>query len=245
MRALVVDDEKPARDEMVYMLQRLHPEAQVEEADNALEALALLQRNRYDVVFLDIRMPGLSGLDAMKVINQIPQRPHVVFITAYDEYAVEAFEVAATDYLLKPVSEQRLRLSLERLTSTPRPAREGHSSEPASGGRQGKLPVEWEGRTIILNTQDIRYACAQGDYTFIRTYQDEYKTRYSLAELAERLVPAGFLRVHRSFLVNLDHILEVHPFFGGTYVVVLDDKAHSEVPVARASVRTLKNALGL
>lgn len=243
LRVLVVDDEKPARDEITYMLTRLEPGGQIDEAANAVDALALLQRNRYDVLFLDIRMPGLSGLEAMRVINESPHRPHVVFVTAYDEHALEAFEVAAADYLLKPVSESRLRLTLERLSI--QIARSTPEDSLADQMRQDKLPVEYDGRTIILNTREVRYVYSQGDYSFIRTFDQEYKSRYSLTELVRRLGPAGFLRVHRSYLVNLDHILEVHPFFGGTYVVIVNDKTRSQVPVARNSIRQLKATLGL
>jgi len=246
LRVLIVDDEAPARAELIYMLQRVGNVETVDEAETVVDALALLQSREYDVVFLDIRMPGVNGLEAMKVINELPRRPPVVFVTAYDEHAVEAFEVAAVDYLLKPVAEVRLRRTLERIAN-PRGALQLAALEGPSPHqmRLRKLPVEHNGRTVLLRVADIRYISAKGDYAIVRTFDAEYQTRLPLAELCERLGPSGFLRVHRSYVVNLEHVLEVHPFFGGTYVLVMNDKGRSEVPVSRSSVRTLRAALGL
>lgn len=238
MRVLILDDEQPAREEMRYLLGRIGGFDVIDEAGTAVDALALLQRNDYDVLLLDIRMPGLSGLDAMKVVNQLPRRPHVIFVTAYDEYALEAFDVAANDYLLKPVSEKRLRKALERVLEAP-PKHNG------SRAHWQKLAVEEEGRTILIHPSDIRFVCARGDYTYVSTYDHQYQSHSSLTELAQKLEPLGFFRVHRSYLVNLEHVLELQPFFSGTYVLKVADKAGSEVPVSRASARSLRDSLAL
>ncbi len=238
LRALIADDEALARDELAYMLQRVGGVATVDHAASAVEALARLQQATYDVLFLDIRMPGLDGLEAMTVVNRLAQRPHVVFVTAYDEHALAAFEVAATDYLLKPVSETRLRRALERIRAQP---------EATTAGRPSiaKLPVEGEGHTILLRITDVRLIHARGHTVLVRTFDQEHRSRSSLSELEEQLRSHGFLRVHRAYLVNTEHVLEVHPFFAGTYLLRLDDKQRTEVPVSRALARRLREVLGL
>jgi DNA-binding LytR/AlgR family response regulator len=241
MRVLIVDDEPPARAEMRYMLEKIGEVGEVDDAETAIDALARLQEYRYDLVLLDIRMPGLSGLDAVKVINRANPRPHVVFVTAYEEHAVEAFEVEADDYLLKPVSERRLRHALERVHT----ARPSVGAEPAPVAGLDRLAVETDDRTILLKVSDIRFANARGDYTYVRTFDHEYQVRSSLTELSGRLEPHGFLRVHRSFLVNLDHVLELQPYFSGTYVLIMADQPRSEVPVSRSGIKTLRARLGI
>jgi DNA-binding LytR/AlgR family response regulator len=221
------------------MLEKTGEVGEVHDAETAIDALARLQESRYDLVLLDIRMPGLSGLDAVKVINRANPRPHVVFVTAYEEHAVEAFEVEANDYLLKPVSERRLRRALERVQD----ARPSAGTDRAVG--LDRLAVETDDRTILLKIGDIRFANARGDYTYVRTFDREYQVRSSLTELASRLEPNGFLRVHRSFLVNLDHVLELQPYFSGTYVLIIADQHRSEVPVSRSGVKTLRTRLGI
>lgn len=241
LRILIVDDEPPAREEMRYMLAKLGDVGEVDEAETAVDALGRLQDTRYDLVLLDIRMPGLSGMEAVKVINRVTPRPHVVFVTAYDEHAVEAFEVEADDYLLKPVSERRLRHALDRVRAE-RSVRASESA-PLSGG--DRLAVETDERIILLKVSDIRFIHARGDYTYVRTFDHEYQIRSSLTELASRLEPCGFLRVHRGYLVNLEHVLELQPYFSGTYIVVMADQQRSEVPVSRTGIRQLKARLGI
>jgi DNA-binding LytR/AlgR family response regulator len=241
MRVLIVDDEPPARAEMRYMLEKIGYAGDVDDAETAVDALARLQESRYDLVLLDIRMPGLSGLEAVKVINRARPRPHVVFVTAYDEHAVEAFEVEADDYLLKPVSERRLRRALDRVQDH----RHRQSMEAPQGAGADRLAVETDDRTILLKIGDIRFVTARGDYTYVRTFDHEYQVRSSLTELAGRLEPLGFLRVHRGFLVNLDHVLELQPYFSGTYVLVMADQQLSEVPVSRTGIKALRSRLGI
>ena len=238
LRALVADDEALARDELVYMLRRVGGVGAIEQAASAVEALALLQTERYDVLFLDIRMPGVGGLEAAEIINTLPQRPKVIFVTAFDEHALAASEVAATDYLVKPVSELRLRRALARIA--------GRELSTAGGRRiVDKLPVEGDGHTILVRIADIRMVHARGHAVLVRTFDAEYRSRTSLAELEEQLAPHSFLRVHRAYLVNPEHVIEVHPFFAGAYLLRVQDKEHSEVPVSRALAPRVRAALGL
>jgi DNA-binding LytR/AlgR family response regulator len=239
LKVLVADDEPLARDELVYMLRRVGGVSSIEQAASAVEALALLQQARYDVLFLDIRMPGMSGLEATEIVNQLPHRPEVVFVTAFDEHALAAFDVAATDYLVKPVSEVRLRRAIERIAGRSPVA-------PAPHGRVvDKLPVEGEGHTILVRIDDIRFVHARGHTVVVRTFDAEYRCRGSLADLEAQLAAHRFLRVHRAYLVNPEHVAEVHPFFAGAYLLRMHDKARSDVPVSRALAPRVRQALGL
>src|SRR5262249_7433985 len=152
------------RDELVYMLRRVGGVSSIEQAASAVEALALLQQARYDVLFLDIRMPGMSGLEATEIVNQLPHRPEVVFVTAFDEHALAAFDVAARDYWVKPVSEVRLRRAIERI------AGRGPAAPAVQGRVVDKLPVEGEGHTILVRIDDIRFVFARGHIVVVRTF---------------------------------------------------------------------------
>jgi DNA-binding LytR/AlgR family response regulator len=239
LNVLVADDEALARDELVYMLRRVGGVGTIDQASSAFEALALLQQSRFDILFLDIRMPGLTGLDATQIVNQLPHKPQVVFVTAFDEYALAAFDVAASDYLVKPVSEVRLRRALERINERSR----GH--RPPKRQALDKLAVEGEGHTVLVPISEIRMIHVRGHTVVVRTFDAEYRCRSSLTELEEQLAARGFLRVHRAYLVNPEHVREVHPFFAGAYLLRIQDKTRSEVPVSRALAPRVRDAFGL
>jgi two-component system LytT family response regulator/two-component system response regulator LytT len=242
VRALVVDDEALVRSELVYTIGKVADDVEITEAPDAVEALRELAGSPYDVVFLDINLPGLSGLEATKVINALPSAPHVVFVTAHDEHAVDAFELAAFDYVVKPVSEARLARTLERLRA------QRQSTAPATASANGTLArvaLEDGERTRLVKTADIRYVQANGHVVTARVYDGDLRWKGSLAEAASRFEPAGFLRVHRAYLVNPERIVEVEPFFNGSYLLRVDDKARSEVPVSRNYLSAVKKTLGL
>lgn len=240
LRALIVDDEPLVRSELVYAIEHAGQDIETSEAATALDALARLQNERFDIVFLDIRMPSLSGLDAMSVIAKLNSKPEVVFVTAHDDHAVDAFELEATDYLLKPVSVDRLRKTLERIRS-----RRADTTAPAPASQPDRVPVERAGRTMLVRPADIRFIRAQGHDVTVHTFDNDFRFRGTLGECASRLEPRGFLRVHRAYLVNPDHVVEVRPFFAGAYVLLTDDKAHTEVPVSRAYAKAARTAFGL
>lgn len=237
MRALVVDDEPLVRSDLVHALGRVAPDFEVREAQTAQEALALLNRLWCDVVFLDIHMPGLSGLDAIAIIDQLPRRPPVVFVTAYADHAIKAFEFAALDYLLKPVTEARLTATLKRVR-----AEAARTLEPAISER---LPVDVEGRTLLVRIEEIRYVQARGHLVTVALFEQDFRFRGTLNECAERLEAQGFLRVHRAYLVNPRHVVELNPFLAGTYSLHVDDRKHSSIPVSRNFVPAIRSAFGL
>jgi DNA-binding LytR/AlgR family response regulator len=240
MRALVVDDEPLVRSELVYALGKVAGEVEVTEAPDAVEALRELAAGRYDVVFLDINLPGLSGLEATRVINALPCAPQVVFVTAHDVHAVDAFELAAFDYVVKPVSQDRLAHTIERLRSS----RNASAVAPAPGGL-ARVALEDGERTRLAKVAEIRYVQANGHVVTARLFEGDLRWKGSLSEAAARLEPAGFLRVHRAYLVNPERVVEVEPYFGGAYLLRVDDKARSEVPVSRNYLPAVRKALGL
>jgi DNA-binding LytR/AlgR family response regulator len=248
LRALVVDDERPALEELRYCLREADATIEVETAATALDALRLLKQHRFDAVFVDIQMPGLSGLELVDLVHEFDEPPAVVFVTAYEEYALRAFELRAVDYLLKPVALDRLRATLERLhAGRARPATETEPASRPPGLARGldKLPVEAAGRTLLVDLPDIRYAEARDDVVYVRTYDRVYATRYSLQELERRLPTPPFLRIHRAFLANMRNVVEIRPYFNGTYLLKVNDATGSDLTVSRGRVKDLRSLLGL
>ncbi|GIF25039.1 DNA-binding LytR/AlgR family response regulator [Actinoplanes tereljensis] len=232
---LAVDDEPPALDELAYLLNADGRVAHVHRAGDATEALRVLRDTEVDAVFLDIRMPGLDGMELARILRRFARPPAIVFVTAYDDGAVDAFDLGVTDYVRKPVRAERLGESLRRvagsrLTATPAPTAPG--DEPA-------IPVELAGTTRMLPRSSVRWVEAQGDYARLHTSDASHLVRVSLATLAERWADAGFVRIHRSYLVQIRLISELRLTNSG-YVVAVDGV---ELPVSRRHTRELKDRL--
>lgn len=233
LKALIVDDEVPARSELRFVLDEVGGVEIVGEAADAVEALQLIKAVPYDVVFLDIDMPGLSGVQLAEVLAALERPPAVIFVTAHSEHAVKAFEVAATDYVVKPVEVDRLRQAIGRV-------------QPAeSAARVERIPVEKAGRKLLVDVCDILYVMAKDDYSFLFTGAERYLSTLSLANMESRLEHHGFFRVHRRYLVNLAEVKAVEPMYGGTLLLTLKDTASTQVPVSRRRVPAVKKALGL
>ncbi|HBT47389.1 MAG TPA: DNA-binding response regulator [Peptococcaceae bacterium] len=252
LKALIVDDEYPARQELRFMLQEFKDVEIVGEATNAKEALSLISALDYTVVFLDINMPGMNGLELSRAIQERPNPPLVIFVTAYEEYALQAFEVNAVDYILKPFEPRRLRQALEKIRKfleqgqSPRQLKAGETARPEStDARLNRIPVEKDGKTLLLDQNDLYYAYTQDDSVYLKTFAEHYSSRFTLKELLTRLDPKIFFRTHRCYIVNLTKVKEIVPFFNGTYTLILSDKQQSEVPVSRNQAGQLKARLGL
>ncbi|MDN5347113.1 MAG: two-component system, LytTR family, response regulator LytT [Clostridia bacterium] len=249
LKALIVDDEYPARQELRFMLQPFKEVEVVGEATNAKEALSLINALDYSLLFLDINMPGMNGLELSAALQQRPNPPYVIFVTAYEEYALKAFEVNAVDYLLKPFDEKRLRQALNKVMRLveqgKKPPVEVQSKPRGNDSHLNRIPVEKDGKTILLDQNDLYYACTQDDGVYLKTFQESYMTRFTLKELEVRLDMRTFFRAHRCYIVNLTKVKEIVPFFNGTYTLILSDKQHSEVPVSRSQAKKLKALLGI
>ena len=230
LRVLVVDDERPALDELAWLLQRDPRVGHVVTTDSAAEALRVLQEGGVDAVFTDIRMPGLTGLELARVLSRFKSPPPVVFITAYDDHAVDAFELNAVDYVLKPVREDRLAEAVRRVC-------DAQGSEPTHGDDQ--IPVELGGVTRFVSRSEVRYVEAHGDYARLHTGDGSHLIRSPLTTLEEQWRDAGIVRIHRSLLVALPHVAEVR-MDGGRCTVVVGDE---ELAVSRRHTRELRDLL--
>ncbi|WP_264844830.1 LytR/AlgR family response regulator transcription factor [Caldinitratiruptor microaerophilus] len=262
MRVLIVDDEYPARRELRAQLARFPDVQVVGEAASAEEAYELIAALNYDVVFLDIEMPGMSGMDLARRISRGPSGPRVVFTTAYPQYALEAFQVGAVGYLLKPFDEERLGELLDRIAG-PRgalPAREAGGPAPAGPRREPgarapsdapasrtppRIPVEKAGKTLLVHPSEIAFIYAQEEQVYVKLHSERLPCRFTLRQLDARLAPYGFLRVHRRFLVNLEKVREVVPYFKGSIGLVVADAERTEIPVSRGLTPLVRRRLGL
>ncbi len=230
LKVLVIDDERPALDELSWLLSRDPRVHDVLTCDSATEALRLLQDLEVDAIFLDVQMPGLTGLELAQVLARFKTPPPIVFVTAHEEHAVDAFELRAVDYVLKPVRPERLAEAVRRVV-------EGAGHAPAGDDEQ--IPVERGGVTRFLNRSDIRYVEAQGDYARLHTADGSHLLRRPLTQLEEEWGPAGFVRIHRSLLVALAHVDEVR-MEGGRCTVVVGD---ADLVVSRRHTPQLRELL--
>src|SRR6476620_7921854 len=238
LRALVVDDELPALEELSWLLRQDERIGEIRTASSGADALRALEEGPVDVVFSDINMPGIDGMDLARVIARFAHRPQIVFVTAHDQHAVDAFAVDAVDYVMKPVRPDRLAEAVRRVVASV----ESTGSDPAPppvGDQDETIPVELAGVTRFITRSQIRYAQAQGDYARLHTPAGSHLVRIPLSTLEERWGPAGFVRIHRSTLVSLAHVREVR-MEHGRCSVVLDDV---ELQVSRRHTRELRDRL--
>jgi DNA-binding LytR/AlgR family response regulator len=239
---LAVDDERPALEDLVRMLRASPLVSRVDGAASAAEALVALGDGgtAYHALFLDVRMPGLDGLELARVLRRFERPPEIVFVSAFDDAAVDAFELAALDYLVKPVSRRRLDDAIDRV----RRAR-GAAPTGGEGLDADVLPVDTlrGGGTRLLARNSILYLQAHGDYVRVAADDGRFLLRARMAELEARWSGHGFARVHRGYLVNLRRAVEVRPQLNGTAVLVMADGA--EVPIARRQVGELRRRLAV
>jgi DNA-binding LytR/AlgR family response regulator len=236
LRVLVADDEQPAREELAWLLRRDDRVDNVRTVATGADVLKALESEPFDAVFLDIRMPGLDGLDVARVLARFTDPPAVVFVTAYDDHAVEAFDLKAVDYLLKPVRDERLTEAVRRVAATS-DAREGVTREAEP--EDETIAVELGGVTRFVNRSDVRYVEAHGDYARLHTGTGNHLVRVPLTTLEERWREAGFVRIHRSHLVAARHIDEVR-FESGRATVRLGEEV---LAVSRRHTRALRDQL--
>jgi two-component system, LytTR family, response regulator LytT len=267
LSAIIVDDEQLARDELKYLLDSAGGVEVLAQGTNGIEAVDLIEEHHPDLVFLDVQMPGLDGF---AVIKRLVERgdgdplPQIVFATAYDQYAVRAFDVNAVDYLLKPFDRTRVLQALERVRSrlaggttnggSPAPETQidallkliGRPQTAPRSHQPAKLIVQAQSRLLLIDQADICYAAIDEGVIRIVTqaFEGQSKCR-TLEELLEQLDPALFWRAHRGFVVNLNHIREVVPWFKSSYQLRMDDKKQSEVPVSRAQTKRLRELFNL
>ena len=245
MRALIVDDERLARERLVGFAKKVDDVEVVGEADNGEEAVRLIDELAPDVVFLDMQMPGLDGLG---VLAAMQRRPQVVFATAYDEFAIKAFEVHAADYLLKPIRRarfeeavRRVRERLEQKGAAPLPVDDLIARLEARDRRHlSQIPVQRGRQILVIPSAEVLWFEVEFRLVFAHVEGDRYMTNFTLKELEEKLDPEVFFRAHKSRIVNLERVRAIVPWFGGRYKLVMRDRDASEVELSRAQARELR-----
>jgi two-component system response regulator LytT len=250
--AIIVDDEPLASDELAFLLKDFSDIDVIATGKNGLEAVKIIENLEPDLVFLDVQMPGLDGLNVIQKLREknVPL-PHFVLATAYDQYALEAFRLEALDYLLKPVEKERLELTIERARKVIAEKSKGTPAESTAAAQRPapartKLLVKSSGRNFIVDAQEVIYATINDGLISVVTPTVEGESNYrTIEELQSNLDPEMFWRVHRSFLVNINRIKEVIPWFKSSFQLRMDDKKHTEIPVSRVQTKRLRALLKL
>ncbi|HET7183109.1 MAG TPA: LytTR family DNA-binding domain-containing protein [Terriglobales bacterium] len=253
LSAVIIDDEQLARDELAFLLKSVDDVNVVAQGKNGVEAVNLIKEHSPDLVFLDVQMPGLDGFAVIKKLmdKKVPL-PQIVFATAYDQYAVKAFEVNAVDYLLKPFDKARVTQSVRKAkakVSTAGPSERLETlirSLEAKPHQPAKILIKAAGRLFLVDQKDICYASIEDGVITVVTAQIEGQSNCrTLEELLASLDPNLFWRAHRSYLVNINRIREVVPWFKSSYQLRMDDKKQSEIPVSRAQTKRLRELFRL
>jgi len=262
LRAVLVDDEQLARDELGYLLGQVGGIEIIGQAGNGVEALSTIDRLHPDLVFLDVQMPGLTGFEVARRLLDAQAPSHIIFVTAYDRHAIEAFEVNAVDYLLKPVDPARLELALERARKrivTERPAGDAGGATVSDAelekivrlvserqSRRERLAIKVGERFLLVQAEEVIYASlADEGITVVTDHHRGVSNYRTLDELQERLDSSTFWRVHRSHLVNINKIKEIVPWFSRNYILRMKDEKSTEIPVSRTQTRRLREYLKL
>ncbi len=278
LTALIIDDEPLARQELQYLLEAAGDVQVVAQGSNGIEAVQLIRAHKPDVLFLDVQMPGLDGFAVLKKVLALDKKgrlPQIVFATAYDQYAVRAFEVNAVDYLLKPFDKVRLVKTLDkvrlRVSAAGDPAAAGaqnlssgldaaaeakldallrmveeRNAPTAVPARSGKVVVRAQSRLLLVDQKDVCFASIEsGTISVVTKTVEGHSNCRTLEELMEQLDPDAFWRAHRSFVVNIQHIREVVPWFKSSYQLRMDDRKQTEIPVSRSQTRRLRELFNL
>jgi two-component system response regulator LytT len=243
LKIYIVDDEPLARDELKYLLNQSKQVTILGESDGIEEALREITELKPDLVFLDIELEEGTGIELAGQLEKLEHPPAIVFATAYDEYALQAFEADAVDYILKPFEEERILHTLEKINKL-RKVVEADMPDPPPlrYERNGKIAFSVEEKIVLVPYADILYVESSEGKCMIHTIKQKYKVSEPLVEVEKRLNFCPFLRVHRSYVVNLDHIDEIEPWFNSTYNLIM--KNGSKVPVSRTYMKDLKKVIG-
>lgn len=252
IRAMIVEDEEPASKELRFILEQTGKINVIGCVSDGITALKKVGEQLPDVVFMDIQIPGMNGMEVANKIKYTQNDCMVVFVTAYDEHAIKAFEMNAVDYILKPYSEDRINKTVNRLEERLEIKSDiiekiNHLLSKVGSLRNdkkdfNKIPCDQYGRVVLIDENDIVFCFIEDEQTYVKTANKKYLTNYTLHELENK---GDFFRVHRSYLVNLNKIKELYPWFHGTYKIIMLDDDKTEIPVSRNNVKKLKDMLGI
>ncbi|MEX2262069.1 MAG: LytTR family DNA-binding domain-containing protein [Bryobacteraceae bacterium] len=249
LTAILADDERLAREELAYLLRDFPDIEVVGTGVNGLEAVHLIEEHAPDLAFLDVQMPGLDGMGVVRRLREKEvELPHFIFATAYEQYAVEAFRMEAMDYLLKPIEKPRLAETIERARRAIQERQKAVQEQPPakSGHQRTKLLVRHSNRNFIVDAQEVIYATIDdGLITLVSDRVEGHSNYRTIEDLQANLDRDTFWRVHRSYLVNINRIKEVVPWFKSSFQLRMDDKKQTEIPVSRVQTRRLRELLKL
>ena len=245
MKVIIVEDEFLAQQELTWLIQQHSQMEIVGTFDDGLDVLKFLQHNKVDAIFLDINIPSLDGVLLAQNISQFAHKPFIVFITAWKEHAVEAFELEAFDYILKPYQESRIVSMLQKLEAAWQQQQSSIvSSSPSAPRENDTINLVKDERIIVTPISDIYYAEAHEKMTFVYTCRESYVMPMNITEFCSKLPSSHFFRCHRSFCVNLNKIREIEPWFNNTYILRLRD-LEFQVPVSRSKVKEFRQIMHL
>jgi Response regulator of the LytR/AlgR family len=240
MRAIIVEDEFLAREELKYFIKNHSNIEIVDEFEDGIEVLKFIQKNEVDVIFLDINIPSLDGVLLAKNISKFSKKPYIVFITAYKEHAVEAFEIEAFDYILKPYHESRIISMLKKLEMTYSQQKDTSHKNSVTN----KINLWKDEKIIVVDLDNIYYCIARERVSYVFTKDEEYSVNVSITEFYNSLPKDKFFRCHRSYVVNITKIREIIPWFNNTYNLRLQDIDY-EIPVSRSNLKEFKKLMNI
>ncbi|MGL5754497.1 MAG: LytR/AlgR family response regulator transcription factor [Paraclostridium sp.] len=242
MKCIIVEDEFPAREELKYFIKNYSEIEIINEFDNGLDVLKFIQENSIDVIFLDINIPMLDGMLLAKTINKFKSKPKIVFITAYKEYAVEAFELEIFDYVLKPYSDQRIINTLNKLKDNELDFNNKKELCEEKIDNHDTVTLWKNDKMVVLKLSDIYYCEAKERETIVYTKIDEYTVKNSISEFYSSISNNQFFKTHRSYIVNIDKIKEIIPWFNSTYILKLKE-INKEIPVSRSKIKEFRSIM--
>lgn len=246
IKIIIVEDEKISSDELKYIVSKDSRFKVIGQAYDGISALELIENEEPDVVFIDINIPGKNGIQLAEEIKEVLPYTILIFLTAYDTYAIKAFEMKIYDYILKQYDEKRIAESLNCVLTTIINRNENEIINILNklDNKQAlrKIPCENNGKIILIDVNKISFCYSEGEKNYVKTNKETYSTTKTLQELAEK---TNFFRCHRSYIVNLEKVKEVYSWFNGTYKLIIDDKENNEIPVSRSHVKEVKSILGL
>lgn len=242
-KIVIVEDEKISNDELKYIISKDNRIRVVAQAYDGISALKIIENKEPEIIFIDINIPGKDGMELAKEVKKILPDVILIFITAYDSYAIKAFELRIYDYILKPYDENRILESIDYALDTI----SGRVDEPINNSYDtkrslNKIPCDNNGRISLVDINKICFCYSEDEKNYVKTEKEIYYTTKTLHELSEK---TNFFRCHRSYIVNLDKVKEIYSWFNGTYKLIIDDRENSEVPVSRSHVKEVKKVLGI
>lgn len=237
---IIADDEAPARDELLYLLEQYEDVDKITLTTGGMDAIKKVKEQAPDVLFLDMDMPDLNGLQVAEIVREINPQVKIVFSTAYDQYAVHAFKLRAFHYMLKPYDEEDLAIVFRELNKIRIQNESGIPIHPPSTVTSVKLALELDEGITYVSPKDIKYISKEVKHVQVHLHDKAYNVSYTLLELEQKLEPFGFFRCHKSYLVNLASIVEMKTWVNGAYNLIMDDAGRSSIPVSRNYVKLLR-----